>query len=222
MIINTAGNTVLFDTKMHEMPEYWPFHLMHAVFGEKKETELYLQANLAGIFEALNSLDDCEKIVILLRFKDRMTLTGVGEKLGVNSERVRQIEAKALRRLRHPSRAGKMIAVNRVQFKELERRNGYLKAEIAQMKKTNCTAAEILSIGLEDMDLSVRAFNCLKRGGLNCVGDIASLSAPELIKVRNLGRKSFEEVINKLAEFGITLSDMEAVAELGFMVSGTK
>ena len=57
-------------------------------------------------------------------------------------------------------------------------------------------------ITIEDLDLSVRSFNCLKRAGIHTVGDLVGKSESEMMKVRNLGRKSFEEVMQKLASLG--------------------
>jgi DNA-directed RNA polymerase subunit alpha len=62
---------------------------------------------------------------------------------------------------------------------------------------------------IEELDLSVRSFNCLKRAGINNVADLIAKTEDEMMKVRNLGRKSLEEVINKLASLGYTLRDSE-------------
>ena len=52
---------------------------------------------------------------------------------------------------------------------------------------------------IEELDLSVRSYNCLKRGGINTVDELISKTEEEMMKVRNLGRKSLEEVVQKLA-----------------------
>ena len=67
----------------------------------------------------------------------------------------------------------------------------------------------VLSMTIEELDLSVRSFNCLKRANINTVGDLISKTEEEMIKVRNLGRKSLEEVINKLAMMGLSLTSDE-------------
>lgn len=59
-----------------------------------------------------------------------------------------------------------------------------------------------LSMTIEDLDLSVRSFNCLKRAGIHTVEDLVNKTESEMLKVRNLGRKSFEEVMQKLASLG--------------------
>ena len=61
---------------------------------------------------------------------------------------------------------------------------------------------KILEMTIEDLDLSVRSFNCLKRAGIHTVEDLVNKTEGEMMKVRNLGRKSFEEVMQKLASLG--------------------
>ena len=64
---------------------------------------------------------------------------------------------------------------------------------------------KVLDMTIEDLDLSVRSFNCLKRAGINTVEDLTNKSEEDMMKVRNLGRKSLEEVIAKLQSFGFSL-----------------
>ena len=68
---------------------------------------------------------------------------------------------------------------------------------------------KILEMTIEDLDLSVRSFNCLKRAGIDTVEDLINRSEEDMIKVRNLGRKSLEEVILKLADLGLSLKKDE-------------
>ena len=67
----------------------------------------------------------------------------------------------------------------------------------------------VLSMTIEELDFSVRSFNCLKRAGINTVEDLISKTEDDMMKVRNLGRKSLEEVINKLESLGLALRDDE-------------
>ncbi|MBQ4131145.1 MAG: DNA-directed RNA polymerase subunit alpha [Clostridia bacterium] len=64
---------------------------------------------------------------------------------------------------------------------------------------------KVLDLTIDELDLSVRSFNCLKRAGINTVEDLIGKSEEDMMKVRNLGRKSLEEVIAKLNSFGFTL-----------------
>ena len=64
---------------------------------------------------------------------------------------------------------------------------------------------KVLEMTIEELDLSVRSFNCLKRAGINTVEDLTNKTEDDMMKVRNLGKKSLDEVINKLHSFGLEL-----------------
>ncbi len=68
---------------------------------------------------------------------------------------------------------------------------------------------KVLEMTIEELDLSVRSFNCLKRAGINTVEDLIGKSEEDMMKVRNLGRKSLEEVVAKLNSLGFSLSNAE-------------
>jgi len=73
------------------------------------------------------------------------------------------------------------------------------------VEKAETQRDKVLEMTIEELDLSVRSFNCLKRANINTVEDLISKTEDEMIKVRNLGRKSLEEVVNKLALMGLAL-----------------
>ena len=66
-----------------------------------------------------------------------------------------------------------------------------------------------LEMTIEELDLSVRSFNCLKRANINTVRDLISRTPEEMMKVRNMGKKSLDEVQNKLAMMGLSLATEE-------------
>ena len=77
------------------------------------------------------------------------------------------------------------------------------------VEKSEAQHDKVLEMTIEELDLSVRSFNCLKRANINTVQDLISKTEDEMMKVRNLGRKSLEEVINKLNMMGLSLADEE-------------
>ncbi len=81
-------------------------------------------------------------------------------------------------------------------------------AEI-MVEKDNKDKEKVLEMTIEELDLSVRSFNCLKRAGINTVEDLINKSEDDMMKVRNLGRKSLEEVIQKLNNLGFDLRKEE-------------
>ena len=74
------------------------------------------------------------------------------------------------------------------------------------VEKAETQRDKVLEMTIEELDLSVRSFNCLKRANINTVEDLISKTEEEMIKVRNLGRKSLEEVIHKLTMMGLSLA----------------
>jgi len=73
------------------------------------------------------------------------------------------------------------------------------------IEKEDGKKEKVLELSIEELDLSVRSYNCLKRAGINSVEDLANKTEEDMIKVRNLGRKSLEEVLNKMADLGLEL-----------------
>lgn len=74
-------------------------------------------------------------------------------------------------------------------------------------KEEEDTSSKVLDMTIEDLDLSVRSFNCLKRANINTVADLTAKTEDDMMKVRNLGRKSLEEVKKKLEDLGLSLME---------------
>ena len=85
-----------------------------------------------------------------------------------------------------------------------EGRNAEVIVEKEESKKE-----KVLEMTIEELDLSVRSYNCLKRAAINTVEDLIEKTEEDMMKVRNLGRKSLEEVIHKLNELGLALREEE-------------
>lgn len=88
--------------------------------------------------------------------------------------------------------------------------------ELSEWGKTNTVVEpegskqqQILSMKIEEMDFSVRSYNCLKRANIHTVEDLCNKTEDEMLKVRNLGKKSLDEVMQKLEAFGLTLAKKE-------------
>ncbi|MBR0163574.1 MAG: DNA-directed RNA polymerase subunit alpha [Lachnospiraceae bacterium] len=77
-------------------------------------------------------------------------------------------------------------------------------AEVMIEKESN-EKEKVLEMSIDELELSVRSFNCLKRAGINTVEELTSKTSEDMMKVRNLGRKSLEEVLEKLKELGLSL-----------------
>ncbi len=82
---------------------------------------------------------------------------------------------------------------------------GISETQSIMAEKSDNAKEKVLDLTIDELDLSVRSFNCLKRAGINTVEDLIEKSEMDMMKVRNLGRKSLEEVIAKLSSFGFAL-----------------
>ena len=81
-------------------------------------------------------------------------------------------------------------------------------AEI-MIEKEDDEKEKVLEMSIDELELSVRSYNCLKRAGINTVEELCSKTSDDMMKVRNLGRKSLEEVLAKLKELGLQLQPTE-------------
>lgn len=172
-------------------------------FRPAKELNHLECEELVKIFETLSDKENYVLIKRYFRNKD-FTITSykeIGEELGVTPERVRQIEYKAIRKLKHPSRLRRLEYVFSSNKEELD--TDYIKTILSDGVTFNFDEATLSAkrdIPIEEMDLSVRSFNCLKRAGINTSGDLFDKTEAELMKVRNLGKKSLREVLIKRKE----------------------
>lgn len=205
----------------------WPYNLLEAIGCESDDPIDHLsdEAEL-DVVMCMSRLTDREKFVIRRRFFDQKTLKEVATDIGTQGERARQIEAKALRKLRNPGTASgyilrygvKAYIESRIEEKvqavlsirEAELINDYRKKaeELEEGKSAVERAdkhAEIMAMTIQELDLSVRAYNCMVRARCETVSDIVSKYSTfeEACKIRNFGRRSLEEVSNRLAKLGI-------------------
>lgn len=105
--------------------------------------------------------------------------------------------------------------------------SGFSKEPIPTMgsmivEKGGISQESYLCMTIEDLDLSVRSYNCLKRAGIETVGDLIEKTLDDMMKVRNLGRKSLEEVERKLAMMGLSFKEnpTEEIPLMGIVVEG--
>lgn len=145
-------------------------------------------ASLKYILE--ETLNERETYILYSFYRDRMRMCDIGTRYGIKAERCRQIREKAIRRIRHPSR-----------YRYLK----YGMAEVAKRDMEPPKDIPIIQQTIDELDLSVRAFNCLKRANVQTVEDLTHLSRSDLMKVRNMGKKSIAEVEKKLADKGLAL-----------------
>ena len=77
------------------------------------------------------------------------------------------------------------------------------------VESTTDEKENVLEMNIDELELSVRSYNCLKRAGINTVQELINKTPEDMMKVRNLGRKSLDEVLAKLKELGLSLNQNE-------------
>ena len=207
---------------MKELLKIYPFNLAQSIFtDETKATEI----SIKGLSDALLTLTEREQGVLKMRFVFKATLQECGQAYAVSRERIRQIEAKAIRKLRHPARSNMFKAVpiaalivETSKYHQLLYEHEVLQEAFdwykANSTDANTTAESVATSMpqtalLEELELSVRSYNCLRRAGKRTIQDIIKMSSPDLLKVRNLGRKSAQEIISVLAMHGFLIKHEE-------------
>lgn len=209
----------------------WPYNLMYATFTPKDEGgwNHVFSVYVPGFLESLKDLTERERKVIDYRFRQGMTLRETGEQFGVQAERIRQVEARAIRKMRHPRSWGKWKMVQEQELLEARGESSGLLLENITLRNKLQKIAEIigtdylpvkeqeetkepeepsrLDTPLDEMGLSVRAYNCCRGVGLYTVGDFVGMTTDDLMKVRNLGRKCMDEIVSRLKDYGVVIEN---------------
>ena len=179
-------------------------------------------------------LNEREQQIILMRYKDKKSLAEIGAHFEITRERVRQLEAKSIRRLKylkemfysfdelleleneHEKRRLQLIKKIEELDKLLEKADSLLATKETTIKDIEeffeLSEEERKSVlqnnaDIVELDLSVRSYNCLRRARINTIGELKTKTRSDLLKIRNMGRKSAKAIIEKLREIGIELQE---------------
>ena len=195
MVIRQTGENL----KMKSLKEPYPKNLIlsiqvTAVHEIQLPFEDITDDIRAGLDYALSTLSEREQEIVRLRYQERLPLREIGLAIGVTTERIRSLGDRILRKLREPRVLG-YIKYGKYGYEALvaQREEEKRKADVSNQ----------LQMNLEELDLTIRSFNCLKKRGCNTVGDIVKLTEEEIIETKNLGRKSMIEIAEKLRSIGV-------------------
>ena len=198
----------------------YPENAYCAIFDATKYPDLPQDAE-ETLDYVLETLTPREADVFKLNYKYEWVYRDIGEKHGVTSERVRQIHARALRKLRHPSRSNILLIGRETYLTEIVAANEETKSkynkriaslerliqqqeaeiasrlgEVAELEKQADPAHDILKTSVSELDLSVRSRNGLIRAGIHTVKEI--LDYGYLLRIRSLGVQSVNEIEDKV------------------------
>ena len=214
-----------------EKKEY-PENLLAQVFENGLPTDLPDDVALVLEYIIQKTLTEREGRVLDMRYKRYMTMAAIGEEYGLRAERIRQIEAKAVRKLRHPSRSRYILMgmegyINYLRDTAVDERLREYKKEIISLEKKIAELTdteyeeeknELENAPLAELDLSVRTFNILYRAGYSTVKELLDADAEKIVSLPNLGLKNFSDLIDVLSEKGFGWKS----AELSKSYSRTK
>lgn len=214
-----AGILYRFFNNIYKAPDkkdtykaHYPFNLLFFLMGEywlATDQELIDEVtfNLNWVIDN-TGLSELERSCIRFIFADELTPSHVAMMVNKSEAQVRRIIQHALRKLRHPSRYKRIFggvdlsdAVNRAKL-EYETALAHYQIETHKMQLAEDYPLDLKII---ELDLSVRPYNCLKRAEIKTLGDICNMSVDELFAIRNLGRKSGQEILDKVHSLGYKL-----------------
>lgn len=204
-----------------ELFKLYPYNIAYAIFCDERALGICVNFVESALEEMLTPR---EGEILRLRFRDGFTLQKCGEVCGVRPERIRQIQARALRYLRHPSRIKLIQAVPMAKLAETAKEYNSLADKYALLVKAfenaynvsptpeyMASVSETIALcekPLMELELSVRSYNCLwHMGKIKTLGDIVKMSTDELLAVRNLGKKSAQEIIDCVHGYGLKMSN---------------
>ena len=194
----------------------YPQNLLAQVFLKESPAELPDDVALVLEYIIQKTLTEREGRVLDMRYKRYMTMAVIGEEYGLRAERIRQIEAKAVRKLRHPSRGRYILMgmedyINHLCNTAVDERLREYKKEIISLEKKIAELTdteyeeeknELENAPLAELDLSVRTFNILYRAGYSTVKELLDADAEKIVSLPNLGLKNFSDLIDVLSENG--------------------
>lgn len=185
----------------------------------------YIEKHFEENFEYLLSrafLTSREEVALKGYYVKGYTLEAIGLQLGVNRERIRQILAKAIRKMKRPSRLdvlkyGKELIEEQenvveliMQIKGKKQFLEQMNVELDEKIKNIMINGEVSPLtSIRELDLSIRSLNCLRRADINTLGDLLDKTEEDMMKIRNLGRKSLKEIIRTLDDMGLHLKDYD-------------
>ena len=192
-----------------------------AVYAVVFDSPVFFDINIAGVLEAVAALHEKEQYVLDERLRHGKVLEAIGADMGLSRERIRQIEANAVRKLRLPKTAAAM------RVSSLEHRTEELQAQVEALAEQNAAltkrdrllrrsvmaaldgAMVVKStpgapIPIENLGLNIRAYNCLYRAGHRTTEDVLKLDRKALFRIRNLGRGTLSDIVERMRLEGFT------------------
>ena len=199
-----------------DFSKVYPYNLINAIFFDEEALSPYI-VNFKNVRAILAVLTEKQRRILLYRYRDGMSADEIGTKLRIETSEVERQEAVAVSKINTPLIRNQLTAYTYDEVRALRAQVMRLRTEkvfpggagqcesdceLIEIKKPGKPAVTIRNIPIEELGLSPRAYNCLKRAKIATAAELASLSGKELLKIRNLGMSSVEEIYCKLRARG--------------------
>lgn len=205
----------LQDVKIQLDFKEYPENLIKALNFDFVEVENHFEERLQKLIDE-GTLTQREETVLFAIFKENKTLQETGKILGVTRERVRQVQIRALQKLKRRKyyfEVGEYFSKEQLAKQDYEK---YLEEKHKEWEYESAKAYVIeyetgltaekrksLEIPIEELDLSIRAYNCLRRANIRTIKELVNKTQYDLLKIRNMGKKSLKEIVIKLDSLGL-------------------
>lgn len=202
-----------------ELINTYPFNLSFDIFENWEQAQ---NIQVSEIIKQLGTLTEREQEIIQLRYSEKLTYKEIGVRLSISPGRASEICRKGLRRMRHPSRAVRYIAVSMREHLELQKSYRQAQNEIQVLNDALKEALdndvsledardmaeyrELMERSVETLQLRSKIISYLRMHGINRLRDFKDMSFADVTKINNIGTVAAQEVLNALEKVGIKLS----------------
>ena len=185
--------------KRNEKKAY-PYNLLEEVFANKEYEPAELTDDMAdGLAYAIAALGARREAIFRMYYAEGKGAREIADYFGVTTSAIYALKRNAVMRLRRND-AICYITYGKKGFEEREQR---LRLE-KEIKKNSEQYQQVMGVRFEELDLSVRSFNCLRRAGYVTIGDIVDLTEEEIIHIKNISWKQYDEIGRKLLARGVS------------------
>ena len=178
----------------------YPYNLLEEVFANKEYEPAELTDDMAdGLAYAIAALGERREAILRMYYDEGKRAREIADYFGVTTSAIYALKRNAVMRLRRHD-AICYITYGKKGFEEREHR---LRLE-KEIKKNSEQYQQVMGVRFEELDLSVRSFNCLRRAGYVTIGDIVDLTEEEIIHIKNISWKQYDEIGRKLLARGVS------------------
>ena len=178
----------------------YPYNLLEEVFANKEYEPAELTDDMAdGLFYAIATLGARREAILRMYYAEGKGAREISDYFGVTTSAIYTLKRNAVMRLRRHD-AICYITYGKTGFEEREQR---LRLE-KEIKKNSEQYQQVMGVRFEELDLSVRSFDCLRRAGYVTIGDIVDLTEEEIIHIKNISWKQYDEIGRKLLARGVS------------------